>query len=138
MKTIKDNFQSFFQIGCKKNMVHGFKNKTIIYLINVLQQQKGTDHPLNDQIQAPLMKRARFHTAASAQKVAKHNTNMRNKIMLSRIRLPALKLPCHRCNLLLVSCSLLLSRQLLSNVFCLSSSMKLGHVFVRVSIKTSI
>ncbi len=45
--------------------------------------------------------------------------------MLTRIRLPA-KLPCHVYNLWLVSCPFLLSRQLLSNIFCLSSSMKFG------------
>ncbi len=57
-----------------------------------------------------------------AQKVAKHST-----IMLTRIRLPT-KLPYHTCFLWLVSCSYLPSRQLLSNTFCWSGSMKLSPV----------
>ncbi len=48
--------------------------------------------------------------------------------MLTRIRQPA-KLPCHMYTFRLVSCSFLLSRQLLSNTFCLSSSMKLDPGF---------
>ncbi len=51
------------------------------------------------------------------KKPAKHN-----KMILTRIRSPA-KLPW------LVSCSFLLSRKMLSNIFCLSSSMKLGPEF---------
>ncbi len=43
-------------------------------------------------------------------------------MILTRIRLPA-KLPW------LVSCSFLLSRKMLSNIFCLSSSMQLGPEF---------
>ncbi len=54
-----------------------------------------------------------------AQNVAEHN-----KIMLTRIRLSA-KLPCQMSNLRLVSCLFLLSRTLLRNIFCISSSMKL-------------
>ncbi len=63
---------------------------------------------------------AQFHRVASAHKFAKHN-----RMLLTKIRLPA-KLPCHVYNLWLVSCSFLLSRKLLSIIFCLSSSMKLG------------
>ena len=47
--------------------------------------------------------------------------------MLTRTGLPA-KIPCHTYTLWLVSCSFLLSRQLLSNIVCLCSSMKLGRV----------
>ena len=50
--------------------------------------------------------------------------------MLTRIRLTA-KLPCHYVQFVTgISCSILLSRPLLSNIFCLSRSLKLGTCVV--------
>ena len=46
-----------------------------------------------------------------------------NKIMLTRIRLPA-NLPWHMYNVWLVSCLFLLSQRFLSTIFCVSSSHK--------------
>ena len=64
---------------------------------------------------------AQLHRAA-----LKHKSSYKhNKITLTRIKLPA-KLTCHKYNFWLVSCSFLLSRQLLSNNFCSSSSIKFG------------
>ena len=52
------------------------------------------------------------------------NTAKHSKSMLTRTVLPAKTR--HMYNLWMVSCLFLLSRKLLSNIFCLSSSMKLG------------
>ena len=71
-----------------------------------------------------------YHPGPIFIELLKHKKH--NKSMLTRIRLPA-KLRCHVHNMWLVSCSLLLSRTLLSNIFCLSNSTKLGPAVLRTT-----
>ena len=61
-----------------------------------------------------------FSWSCLSRKIAEHN-----QFTLTRIRLPA-KVPNQVFNFWLVTCSNLLSKNLLSIFFCLSSSLKLG------------
>ena len=61
--------------------------------------------------------------------ILKHNKTMFTSFI------PA-KLPCHKYHSWLVSCSFLLSRELLHNIICLSSSMKLALVWLHTQLKS--